>query len=267
MIKYEVRGSGSPVVLVHSGGMSGRQWRRLAERLSPSHRVLVPDLLGYGANPPWPDGAPFHFRDDVRAVVELLDSTDGPAHVVGHSYGGLIACFAALERPLRSLVVFDPPAFGVLREPDDDAGLRELARVADNPLFLDDERGGTREWLELFVDYWTGHGAWRAMEAPSQDAFARVGRKVFWEVRSLLLDRTSAETYAALRFPALLMTSKATPIAARRVVEILHGAIAGSTLIELEGVGHMAPVTHADLVNGHIAGFIEAAERQGRVQG
>ena len=90
---------GPPVLLLHSGGMSGRQWRRLAALLSPSYRVVVPDLLGSGANPPWPAGAPFDLALDLAELAELLESLRAPAHVVGHSYGGLLGLKLASERP------------------------------------------------------------------------------------------------------------------------------------------------------------------------
>ena len=35
------------VLLVHSGGFTSRQWRKLADALAPHFRVLAPDLLGY----------------------------------------------------------------------------------------------------------------------------------------------------------------------------------------------------------------------------
>lgn len=63
-LSVEERGAGSPVLLVHSSGMSSRQWRTLAEELAPSHRVLLPDLSGIGRNPPWPEGEP-----DRKSVV------------------------------------------------------------------------------------------------------------------------------------------------------------------------------------------------------
>jgi len=259
MIHHEARGSGATVLLLHSGGMSGRQWRRLAELLSSDHRVLVPDFLGSGANAPWPPDAPFDFRDDVRAVEALLDPTDVP-HVVGHSYGGLIACTLALRRPVRTLTAFDPPAFGVLRDPDDHIGLADLAFVADDLLVLDETSGGDPAWLELFVDYWNGRGAWSAMPAPAKESFSRVGRKVFYEVRSLLADRTPARAYSGVTAPTLLLTGEASPVAARQVVQLLTAAIPHASVTTIEGAGHMAPVTHAGVVNALIRDFVTLVE-------
>src|SRR5204863_8422743 len=99
MLHHERLGAGPPVVLLHSGGMSGRQWRRLAELLSPVHEVVTPDFLGSGNNPPWPDAKPFDFALDVAEVGKLLDALGKPAHLVGHSYGGLVALTLARQRP------------------------------------------------------------------------------------------------------------------------------------------------------------------------
>jgi len=54
VITHDVRGEGALLVLLHSGGMSGRQWRRLAERLAPSYRVVSQSMRP---------------RDDVRLAA------------------------------------------------------------------------------------------------------------------------------------------------------------------------------------------------------
>src|SRR4051812_17287406 len=112
-LSVEERGeNGPPVVLVHSTGMSSKQWRRLSERLSERHRVLLPDLIGYGESTAWPRGEIFHWHLDVLAIEATLDALDAPAHLVGHSYGGLVALAAALHRPraVRSLSLIEPVA-------------------------------------------------------------------------------------------------------------------------------------------------------------
>src|SRR5258708_7721553 len=84
-------GPGTPIVLLHSSGLSGRQWRRLVPALRERGlRPVVPDLTGHGASPPWPEPAPLSYRDDVAHVGALLASLPEPAHLVGHSYGAFV---------------------------------------------------------------------------------------------------------------------------------------------------------------------------------
>ena len=258
----DARGAGTPVVLLHSGGMSSRQWRSLAERLAPAHRVLAPDFLGAGKNPLWDDAVPFHYGLDVAAVGRVLDGLEGPAHLVGHSYGGLIALTVARTWParVRSVAAFDPVAFGVLHDPMDDAGLADLRRAEAQPVFTDEALGGSEPWMESFVDYWNGPGAWRSLPAASREQFLRVGRKVFREVMSLMADRTSGAAYAAVTAPTLLLAGERSPTAARRVTEVLRAALANARREVVPGAGHMGPLTHGAIVDGLIAQHIAAAE-------
>jgi pimeloyl-ACP methyl ester carboxylesterase len=98
-------GAGVPVLLLHSAGLSGRQWRRLSSQLAERHkRTIVPDLSGHGSSQPWPEPTPFSFRLDVERVSRILRMVPA-VHVIGHSYGGLIALQAAAAEPqqVRSL--------------------------------------------------------------------------------------------------------------------------------------------------------------------
>ncbi len=57
----------TPVVLVHSGGFTSRQWRKLGDALAPAHPIVAPDLVGYSAaTSRWPIGEPFEFQTDVE---------------------------------------------------------------------------------------------------------------------------------------------------------------------------------------------------------
>lgn len=89
---------------------------------------MLPDLIGYGESSPWPRDAVFHWHLDVLGVEALLDTLDEPTHVVGHSYGGLVALGAALHRrgSVRSLSLVEPVAYGVLHAEGDVAALEAL---------------------------------------------------------------------------------------------------------------------------------------------
>ncbi len=248
-----------PVVALHSGGMSSRQWRSLTERLSPGRRVIAPDFLGSGANPPWPAGEEFHFQRDVELIGERLRAIGEPVDLVGHSYGGFVALQLLREHgaEVRSVAVYDPVAFGVLRAPVEDAeGLADLARAEEDPVFFDDRTGGQEPWFRAFVDYWNGKGAWDALPPASRAQFLKVGRKVYFEVRSLVPDRTPASAYASFAGPVLLLSGERSPAAARRVTSILAGALPAAKLVTVEGAGHMGPLTHASVVNEAIAAHL-----------
>lgn len=254
--------SAHPVVLLHSGGMSSRQWRRLAEALAPSHPVVAPDLLGSGDNPPWPDDAPFDLDVELAPLEQRIAALARPVHLVGHSYGGLLALTLARRAPerVRSLAVYDPVAFGVLHAADDREGLADLARAERDPVFTDPVRGGDAAWFEAFIDYWNGPGGWQGLSAPAQQSFLRVGRKVFAEVMALMQERSPAAAYAGIVAPTLLLAGGRSPAAARRVVALLAGALPRAQTLVLEDAGHMGPLTHAERVNAAIVAHIDAAD-------
>lgn len=238
--------------------MSSRQWNKLAERLAPTHRVIAPDFIGSGAEPRWPLEQRFHFRLDVERIVERIRALDEPVHLVGHSYGGFVALQVAQQIPahIRTLAAYDPVAFGVIRAAHDAIGLADLQRAETSDVFNDIEHGGDDAWFDVFVDYWNGPGSWRAMPQPAREAFLAVGRKVFWEVHSLMHDQTPVEAYANLTAPALFLTGEKTPAAAQRVVALLAASLPNARAISIPGAGHMGPLTHHKLVNDALAAHV-----------
>ena len=243
-------------LLLHSGGFTSRQWRKLGEMLAPEFRVVAPDLLGYGPNGPWPEGEPFHFRQDLEF---LLTKIDEPVHVVGHSYGGFLALQLALARPelVRSIAAFEPVAFGILDEVEDAdarAGLSGVERT-----WKPDASGADESWLAAFVDWWNGPGAWTRLPEETRAAFRSVGWKVFQEVMTLAADRTDQARYATIAVPTLVLGGANSPLTERRVVEKLGASLPRAEARLFEGMGHMGPITHAALVNPAIASHVRGS--------
>lgn len=233
-------------LLIHSGGFTSRQWRKLSELLAPHYDVVAPDLHGYGSRGSWPENEPFHFRQDVDLLETLLSE---PSHLVGHSYGGFLALQLALRRPdlVRSIAVYEPVAFGILDE-DERGALNDVRRDFDDP----------EGWLRAFVEWWNGKGAWERLNEETRDAFRAVGWKLFQEVMTLGADTTDRATYATITAPSLIMAGELSPWTERRVVEKLGAALPRATARFFPGVGHMGPISHAPLINEAIAAHLQS---------
>ena len=168
-------------LLIHSGGFTSRQWRKLGQRLAATHDVLAPDLIGYGSEP-WPPGVPFHYRQDVDRLIGMLDTPNPaepgaigrPADVVGHSYGALLALHIALLRPdlVRSIAVYEPVAFGVLGP--EDAEVRALLAL---PPYHADAAGARRRGQCGHRRAPRTHGLSASSAATSRSASARERRR------------------------------------------------------------------------------------------
>ena len=250
-------GRGEPVVLVHSSGMSSRQFKRLTHRLAAGFRVLAPDLLGYGLSEAWTEPGPFDVARDVAVVTEVARAAGGGVHLVGHSYGGFLCLQAAMDASLhvRSIAVYEPVAFGVLRSDEEARARSDLDRLGDE-LFAP-ELDGTETWLRRFVEWWNGPGSWDAMPEPARRRFGAAAHKTFHEVNAIRLDETPADAYRAIEAPTLLIHGSETTAAERRVCAILAETLPAVEHRVVEGAGHMGPLTHSETVDAWVEAHLE----------
>lgn len=270
------------VIALHASASSARQWRTLAARLEPQgasaaravtgYRVLAVDLHDHGVGPAWTmDGAsraPLTLEDDAALVAPLLAeagrvSDGGGVHLVGHSYGGAVALKVACQHPqyVRSLVLYEPVAFRLLLDdPASHAETQEaLAVTAEMQTRL--ERDDVAGAAQHFVDYWSGSGTWQAMPAEARDAVAERMPIVMQHFGALFNERQQVAAVSRLAVPTLLLSGERTVATARRIAKRLRTLLAGAAHETLAGLGHMGPVTHAELVAERIAVHLQAPAR------
>ena len=100
MLTVHEFGAGPAVVLIHGIPGSASNWRPVAERLAIDHRVLVPDLLGFGTTGGNPHIDQLRADAQAAALAEALDLLDiTAAVVVGHDFGGPVALRLLHGRP------------------------------------------------------------------------------------------------------------------------------------------------------------------------
>ncbi len=117
---YEVRGTGTPLLLLHGGAGDGRQFEHQVGVFERSHRLIVPDCCCQGRTTCRDDSLTYHaMAEDMIALLDHLGVRQ--VDVMGWSDGGNIGLDLAMHHPerIRRLVTFganlDP---GGLNEPD-----------------------------------------------------------------------------------------------------------------------------------------------------
>ncbi|HEU4993821.1 MAG TPA: alpha/beta fold hydrolase [Gemmatimonadaceae bacterium] len=245
------------VVMAHCSGGSHREWVALSQELSGRYRVIVPDLIGYGASEPWPANAPLRSFADVDVLVAFARLSRRPVHLVGHSYGGAVALDAArvLGARVRSLTLIEPVAFHLLKPLGRISEWYEIHSLGERMLKAMRLRQD-REAARLFTRYWLGAWSWVLMSRRARDRVVATIGKVAAEFEALDRRDESPADYRNVTARTQLIVGSRTQRSARAVVEELLLLLPNVTVRELKGAGHMSPMTHPREVNELIAAHL-----------
>jgi pimeloyl-ACP methyl ester carboxylesterase len=252
-------GSGPAVVCIHANASVSGQWRGLMDRLADRYRVLAPDCYGSGRSPDWPSADTIALQDEVDLLAPVFDAAGERFVLVGHSYGAGIALRAALQMPrrVRAMVLYEPTLFALIGQegppPNDADGIQDAVERAGAAL----DAGDRDEAARCFIDYWMGEGAWARTPAERRPAIAEAVTRVRRWRHALVTEPTPLAAFRALAMPVLLLTGSRTTASARGVATRLLRTLPQVRHQEIGGVGHMAPVTHPDLVNDAIERWLE----------
>jgi pimeloyl-ACP methyl ester carboxylesterase len=255
-----VEGNAPRLMLLHAGAASHRQWRPLIAALGRGWHIVAPDLVGHGETP-MPDHGWHTLEQEVIRLTALLDRMDGPVHLIGHSYGGAMALELARRQPRRiaSLAMYEPVAFGLLRDSSQREAWQEINRVAQRHIDLVAD-GNARAAAIAFLDYWVGPGALLAMPEHMQAYVTACMRPVASEFHELLLaGGPAAASLKSVIMPVLLLSGSETTLAVQGVIAELRRLLPAPRYMTLAGATHMAPLLQPDLVNPLLIAFLDQA--------
>lgn len=237
------RGTGPRAILSHCSLAHSGAWKPLMARM-PEVDGTALDLPGHGMSAYDPDSE--LQRQGADAVLEALD--DGPAHLIGHSFGARVVLRAALDRPhsVLSLTLIEPMMFHLLEDAGDPLYAEEM--VASTSWAQPLEVGDLDAAGDVFTRLWGDGSPWDAVPE-RQRAYARERMPLVLAAGPDVMGHppgqiTLAEI-AALPCPITLVSGAETRPAARAICELIARATGGAHHT-IAGAGHMAPITHPE---------------------
>ena len=216
---------GEAVVLIHGNNEANSEYTWLHQHdLAEHYHLLVPDRRGYGASTPIERKG---FEDNVQDILALIGTG---AHLVGSSYGGIIALLAAAQKPevVYSLTVIEPPAFGIAR------GHQEVEEIIEcmRPLYTTVPKLTPEEFIYGFVRALGGQLLKPIKLSPEyrKAIIATMTEPPPWEARIPI------DTLAMARFPKLVVSGGWHP--AFEAVADLLAQYVGMERAIIRGAGH-----------------------------
>jgi pimeloyl-ACP methyl ester carboxylesterase len=242
---------GRQVLLVHGGVMGGVATWSEQRPLADHWRLIVLDRRGYYPNPPV---AAEDFEADAADVAELLGQGGEGMHLVGSSYGGVVALLAAASRPeaVRSLTVIEPPAMSVAVE---DADVFKFAAQMQRYWAEGPREPGA--FLRGFLERVGSSAELPSPLPPPLDQNARL----------LMAERDPAEARIQLKilrrapFPKLVVSGAHSPVF-ERICDALRAGLWAERAV-IPGAGHSVQRTGAAF-NERLDQFLKDAERRAR---
>jgi len=261
VLEYEVRGDGEPVLLIHPSVFADALAHPLYREpeLSDGYALIHYHRrawVGSGRG----DGPLDVMRHaaDARALLERLDVDR--AHVVGHSYGGLIALQLAGDAPERvnTLILLEP----ALRPPA--GGRSQLEKVMAGA--MQELRAGNRSgFLAIFGDALFGEG-WRPiLDAAVPGAFEQAVRDVdtfIEEQPSLMAWELGPQLVGAITQPVLSVIGTRSPPFRSQQRELLHSLLPQTEDCDLD-TGHLLQIQDPAGAARALAGFFKRTARVG----
>jgi pimeloyl-ACP methyl ester carboxylesterase len=242
-LSYLDQGTGTPVVFVHGSFLDFRFWEPQRQAIAQQYRFIA-YTSRYHGTAPWPDAGQNYsvatHAADLAAFIRELNV--GPVHLVGHSYGGVLATLVAVEHPelLRSLTLAEP-AIGTL-----------LTDMPEGKLALDDrlkvlaaarevvKAGDAVQATKLFFEWVNNQGAGAFDKQPEavRQIILDNARTVPLALAAPAPPAISCATLGGVKVPTLVIGGAQTPRYFSLINEIVVRCLPGSHLVTIPNATH-----------------------------
>jgi pimeloyl-ACP methyl ester carboxylesterase len=274
-LAYVERGSGSPVVFVHGSLSDLTIWEQQVAAIGGDYRAIA-----YSRRYAWPNedlasGAKDMMQPHVDDLLAFLRAVDAyPAHLVGNSWGALIALMAAMQEPaaVRSLVLEEPPLVplitgappspahilkSLLRHPILTLTLVRFAAGTIAPMTKLAKEGQVEASIDRFAGDLLGQEAFTALPPDvrahmSANAATHLGQALADGGFEALTESQITEVTA----PALIITGANSPAVLRRFNALLASLLPNNRALTVPDASHVMHLQNPTAVNNALSSFL-----------
>jgi pimeloyl-ACP methyl ester carboxylesterase len=247
------RGTGSPLLLVHGFPLDHTMWNAQIEALSASHRVIAPDLRGFGQSGTAGDEVTTmpQFADDMAALLDALQ-IDEPVTFCGLSMGGYIAWdFLRRHRQrLAALILCDTRAAADSEEAARGRRMMAAGVLAEGVQAVPDAM------LPKLLAPLTLQETPAVAESLRRTILATSPTSIAAAQRGMAEREDSTSLLGTIDLPTLVIVGEHDAISTVREMRRVADEIPGARFAVVPDAGHLSPLENPAVVSAAIEGFL-----------
>ena len=260
-IDYAECGTGPTIVLVPGSCSTGAAWRPVIASWNDRFRCVTTSLLGYGKTVERRTTSDPDISHEAEMLESVIRKAGSPVHLVGHSFGGLVALAVALRRrvPLASLVILEAPGPEVLRERGEQQHYRAFRQMTE--AYFAAFNGGNVEAIAAMIDFYGGTGTYASWPLRVRAYAVETTSVNIRDWASAYGFALSAASLAAVQIPALVIRGGTSHTAVQRANALLSECMSEAALATIDTAAHFMIATHPNEVGRLIAQHVHSAEQ------
>jgi pimeloyl-ACP methyl ester carboxylesterase len=260
-LTYLEQGTGVPVVFVHGSFSDLRFWEPQRQAIAQRYRFIALTQRYFGTTP-WPDDGK-HYSDTTHAAdlaAFLRQINAGPVHLVGISYGGIVATLVALEHPdlLRSLTVLEPGLVSLLADVPEAKPEIEERRKAFQLIATAAKTGETVQATKLLFEWVNNEGAGAFDKQPEtvRQMFLDNARTVPLALSAPRAPAVTCATLGGMKAPTLVAGGERTRRYYSLINAIVVRCIPDSRLVSIPKATHPMSIQNPAAFNEALLRFL-----------
>lgn len=268
----DLGGAGPTIHLAPANGFPASTYCRLAAELAPSYH-----MVSLVARPLWPGSLPASAPDWHTLCRDLIEGLDaaGLRRIagVGHSIGGVLTLWAAIECPdlFRAVVLIDPVVFPPqvldLMRAGHALALERRIPIVRAALHRRRLFPGRQECFDHYrgkplFERWSDAALWDYVDAGTRlrpDGQLELAYPPEWEAHIFATVPTDVwQGMERLRVPALILRGALSPTFRRDAMERMERLLPGARFATIPGAGHLLPMERPQEAASAILAFLKS---------
>ncbi len=237
-----------PLIFIHGSFANAGSWKKIIEKLNPKYECHTVNLPGHGGMEDPDDFNDPTLETEIEAVKSFVAESVNPQrgiHIVGHSYGCVVAMGIALTGilPVKKLTLFETVDVTVLQTFGKDEMFETVMKFVNS--YEKSFEQNKSNACSMVIDFWGGPGSFSVIPEHIQQKMATMTENNIRHWNLIKNSRKEIEDYKNLDVPIAIVYGSKSNKVAKTISMTLHENLPKSSLHEIEGASHFMITSHA----------------------